>query len=70
MLLYAGGVKVIVNRDKCVGIGMCEAIAPAVFEVGDDGQTHLLVDEIADEDVTAVQQAVLECPTESLTIVD
>lgn len=62
--------RVEVNHDKCVGIGMCEVAAPNVFEVGDDGQAHVLVDEVADEDVAGVQQAVANCPTESVTIHD
>lgn len=60
--------KVTVNRDRCVGVGMCEATAPDVFEVGDDGQAHVLVDDIAEGDVAAVERAVSQCPTESLTI--
>lgn len=68
MLLYGEYMKVSVNRDKCVGIGMCEVSAPNVFEVGDDGQAHVLVDEIAEDDVEGVRQAVANCPTESLTI--
>lgn len=67
-MVYASAVRVSVNRDKCVGIGMCEAIAPNVFEVGDDGQSHVLVNEIADKDVAAVKQAAASCPTESLRI--
>lgn len=49
---------------------MCEVAAPNVFEVGDDGQAHVLVDEVADEDIAGVQQAVTTCPTESVTIHD
>lgn len=62
--------KVSVNRDKCVGIGMCEVSAPEVFEVGDDGQAHVLVEEIAEADEEGVREAVANCPTESLTIHD
>jgi ferredoxin len=35
-------VKVGVDRDRCVGSGTCEALAPDVFEVGDDGVLTLL----------------------------
>ncbi|PQM46003.1 Ferredoxin [Mycobacterium talmoniae] len=69
-LFYGGQMKVSVNLDKCVGIGMCEVAAPNVFEVGDDGQSHVLVDEIAEADVAGVKQAVANCPTEALTIQD
>lgn len=64
------GERVTVNRDRCVGIGMCEVAAPNVFEVGDDGQAQVLVDEIADADLAGVREAVANCPTESLTVYD
>lgn len=60
--------KVIVNRDKCAGIGLCEMSAPNVLEVGEDGQAVALVDEIPDEDMPGVEEAVTNCPTEALTI--
>ena len=60
--------KVSVNLDKCVGIGMCEVSAPNVFEVGDDGQSHVLVDEIDEADLEGVRQAVANCPTEAITL--
>ena len=34
--------KVGVDRDRCVGSGTCEALAPDVFEVDDDGVLTLL----------------------------
>ncbi|MDL9936057.1 ferredoxin [Gordonia sp. ABSL1-1] len=60
--------KVCINTDTCVGIGQCEAGAPHLFEVGDDGQAHLLVDEIDEADFDAVRRAVEDCPTSSLSI--
>ena len=29
--------KIIVDRERCTGLGVCESIAPEVFEVGNDG---------------------------------
>lgn len=60
--------KVLVNRDKCAGIGLCEMSAPNVIEVGEDGQAATLLDEIPDEDMAGVEEAVSNCPTEALTI--
>ena len=34
--------RVEVDRDRCVGSGTCEALAPDVFEVGDDGVLAVL----------------------------
>ena len=29
--------KVVVNRDNCIGCGACEAICPEVFQLDDEG---------------------------------
>lgn len=60
--------KATVDRTKCTGIGLCEMTAPAVFEVGDDGQAHSLLSELAEQDVVAAQEAVANCPTGALSI--
>lgn len=61
--------KVAVDLHKCGGIGMCEMLAPEVFEVTDDGQARVLVSDIAPEAATAAHDAVASCPTGALSIV-
>ncbi|MEU3627216.1 ferredoxin [Amycolatopsis coloradensis] len=36
--------KIEADRARCDGLGMCEAMAPGFFEVGDDG-TVVVLDE-------------------------
>src|SRR5258708_415346 len=36
--------RIVVDRDKCTGLGMCEAEAPDLFEVQDDGSLLVLLD--------------------------
>jgi ferredoxin len=62
--------RVGVNTAKCSGIGLCEVAAPAVFEVGDDGQSRAINPEPPDDERAAVEQAVSECPTGALSIED
>ena len=62
--------RVAVDRELCVGSGGCEMLAPAVFEVGDDGVLAVLVPEPGDDDVPAVRDAVQACPTGALGLVD
>jgi ferredoxin len=54
--------------DSCTGHGVCESIAEDIFEVGDDGIVHLLVDDIAEARRAQIEAAVAECPTQSLSI--
>ena len=63
--------RVEVDRDRCVGSGTCEALAPAVFEVDDDGVLAVLRPEPAgDDEVDAVRDAVQQCPTGALALTD
>jgi ferredoxin len=62
--------KVKVDTTKCSGIGLCEMAAPAVFEVGDDGQSHAFNPEPSEEERPAVEEAVSNCPTGALSVED
>jgi ferredoxin len=60
--------RVRVDRSRCLGTGGCEAVAPEVFEVGDDGVVRVLADEVGDGE--AVRDAVDACPTMALELAD
>ena len=62
--------RVQVDRDLCVGSGACEALAPDVFEVDDDGVLVVHREEPADEELSDVRDAVQACPIRALTLVD
>lgn len=61
--------KVVCDFDKCTGLGICESLAPEFFEVNDSGDLVLLKQDITDDEMQAVEEAVAGCPTEALTIV-
>jgi len=60
--------KVIVDYGRCTGLGICESMAPDIFEVNDDGALVLLKEDITDDELQAVEEAVSGCPTEALRI--
>ena len=62
--------RIVVDREKCTGLGMCEAEAPDLFEVQDDGSLTVLNDHPGSEDREAAEAAVMACPTEALTLVE
>lgn len=61
---------VTVDFDKCTGLGICESLAPDFFEVNDDGELLVLKEEIGDDELQEVEEAVNGCPTEALKIVE
>ena len=63
--------RVVVDREVCMGAGVCEMEAPEVFELDTDGvlQVHQPTD-LAAVEITAVETAVRACPTGALQLVD
>ena len=60
--------KVVVDFVKCAGLGFCESVAPAFFEVNDAGELRLRNEDISDDELQSVEKAVSGCPTEALRI--
>jgi ferredoxin len=60
--------KIVVDRAKCTGLGICESVAPEAFEVDDDGNLVLKVDAVPDQLLDQVQRAIQGCPTGALRL--
>ncbi|MEV6558656.1 ferredoxin [Nocardia sp. NPDC051756] len=58
--------KINADRTRCEGHGMCEALAPNLFRVGDDGIVEPIADAIEDDDHDLIQLAIDSCPVEAL----
>lgn len=62
--------RIVADYTKCVSIGMCEAEAPDVFEIQDDGSMKMLTEHPTAEQLAAVREAVRRCPNQVLTLVE
>lgn len=62
--------RIVVDYDKCTGLGICESIAPDVFEVDDDGSLQLLEENPDESRRGEMQEAVDGCPTGALSMED
>lgn len=58
--------KVKVNKDQCIGCGACVAIAPEVFEFGDDGLSEVICDNVSEQDIDSAKEAMESCPTSAI----
>lgn len=54
-----------VNQEKCIGCGTCAALCPDVFEIGDDGKSH--VKKLDNYDDFSVQEAIDSCPEQAIS---
>ncbi|MGY1805702.1 ferredoxin [Blastococcus sp. SYSU D00922] len=62
--------RVEVDRERCVGSGTCEALAPDVFEVDDDGVLVVHRPQPSDDELNDVEDAVQACPTRALSLAE
>jgi ferredoxin len=63
-------VKVVADRDVCIGSGNCVFTAPDVFDQGEDGLVVLLEEDVDPAHAEPVRQAVAHCPSAALRIVE
>lgn len=61
--------KVILNRDACIGCGACASICEDVFGGDSEGISLLKKEEVStDEEISLVQDAVDSCPTGAIAL--
>jgi ferredoxin len=60
--------KVVVDLSKCDLHGLCVEAAPEVFEIGDNGELHVLIETPSEGLRAKVNGAVKGCPTGAISI--
>jgi len=54
-----------VDQDKCIGCGACAATCPEVFEMADDGKSHVKAN--AKNDAKCIKESIKNCPVEAIS---
>jgi ferredoxin len=62
--------KIEVDFDLCESNAMCEALAPSHFRIDDDDYLQVEQEQVSDDDVAVVEQAVASCPKSALRLVE
>jgi ferredoxin len=62
--------RIVLDETKCTGLGVCEAKAPDLFELMEDGTLKMLCERPPAEQRAAAEDAVASCPTEALRLVE
>ncbi|MER0484079.1 ferredoxin [Streptomyces sp. Edi2] len=60
--------RITIDREVCVGSGLCVLIEPAVFDQNDDGLVELLDEGPLTDAGGTVEDAVQRCPAAALGI--
>lgn len=71
--------KIIHEKDKCIGCGSCVALCPKFWEMGEDGKAHLIGatvnpktgnEELEVAKIGCHQEAADSCPVQVIHIID
>lgn len=60
--------KVKVDKDTCIGCGMCEGICPKVFKMNDEGTADVIVETVPEDSKECSRDAATSCPVECIEI--
>ena len=55
--------KIKIDKDKCIGCGLCASICEQVFEMGKDGKAFVK----AQKDIPCVKEAIESCPVSAIS---
>ncbi len=59
--------KVTINKDLCIGCGLCTSIAAGIFDFDDDGKAKVTLADGADVPAEA-EDAAANCPVQAISI--
>jgi|WetSurMetagenome_2_1015567.scaffolds.fasta_scaffold631050_2 ferredoxin len=62
--------KATVNKETCIGCGLCVADCPAVFAMTEDNLATVIVEPVPAEQKDACKTAAGNCPVEAISITD
>lgn len=60
--------KVILNRDACIGCGACAAICECAFQIDATGVSELVKENVEGEEIELVKDAIESCPTGAISL--
>ncbi|MCF6460720.1 ferredoxin [Clostridium sp. Cult3] len=60
--------KAVVDKDACIGCGLCTSICPEVFSMDDDGLAVAIDEKLDDSVIDSAKEAEDSCPTDAITV--
>ena len=59
--------KAVIDKEACIGCGLCVQVAPEIYEMQEDKAVSL-VDEIPEDKVEDAQNGADQCPVTAITV--
>lgn len=62
--------KVKVNKELCIGCGVCEGVDEELFKIGDDGLSNAVAEVVPEGKEDNAKEAMDACPTDAIEEVE
>lgn len=60
--------KCSVNKDLCIGCGLCTSVCPDVLVIGDDGLAECVTNEVPADLEAVMEEAAASCPVQAIEL--
>lgn len=60
--------KAKVDKDTCIGCGLCPDICPEIFQMDDDGKAIAYKPDVPENLADSAQDAESQCPVNAITV--
>ncbi|AKN30576.1 ferredoxin [Clostridium carboxidivorans P7] len=60
--------KANVDKDTCIGCGLCPDVCPEVFQMDDDGKAKAMGDAVPSGQESSAQEAADQCPVNAISV--
>lgn len=61
--------KFFIDKDECIGCGLCESTCPNVFSEDTDGKFIATTEDVSASDESSAKEAMGNCPTEAIKVI-
>ena len=60
--------KAFVDKDTCIGCGLCPEVCPEIFQMEEDGKAVASPDEVPENLVESAKEAEEQCPVGAIIV--
>lgn len=61
--------KASVDKETCIGCGVCESTCDSVFYMDDDGKANTKITEVPEGVLEEAKEAESSCPVDAITVI-